>query len=80
MHECHWLNVPPVASCTTPLSGLVEMALFSSSAACLSSSGQQRSIPFDAGLTRDGSSSEATGTAHSTRCCYALCEALGAYQ
>ena len=35
----HLLTAPPVASCTTPLSGLVEMALFSSSAACFSSSG-----------------------------------------
>ncbi|KAL5493384.1 hypothetical protein EMCRGX_G014560 [Ephydatia muelleri] len=54
--ECHWLT-----SCTTPLSELVEMALFSSSAACLSSSGQQRSIAFDAGLTCDGLSSEQQG-------------------
>ncbi|KAL5500333.1 hypothetical protein EMCRGX_G011878 [Ephydatia muelleri] len=53
--ECHWL------CCTTLLSELVEMALFSSSAACLSSSGQQRSIAFDAGLTCDGSSSEQQG-------------------
>eukprot|EP00731_Ephydatia_muelleri_P027346 Em0019g219a len=37
------------ASFTTPLSELVEMALYSSSAACFS--GQQRSIAFDAGLT-----------------------------
>ncbi|KAL5517183.1 hypothetical protein EMCRGX_G002681 [Ephydatia muelleri] len=45
----------PAASFTTPLSELVEMALYSSSAACFS--GQQRSITFDAGLTCDGSSS-----------------------
>eukprot|EP00731_Ephydatia_muelleri_P017123 Em0010g221a len=49
-----------LASFTTPLSELVEMALFSSSAACLSSSGQ-RGIAFDAGLTCDGSSSEQQG-------------------
>eukprot|EP00731_Ephydatia_muelleri_P012455 Em0006g1349a len=44
------------ASCTTPLSGLAEMVLFSSSAA--SSSGvSDAAEEFDAGLTCDGSSS-----------------------
>eukprot|EP00731_Ephydatia_muelleri_P004733 Em0002g909a len=47
------------ASFTTPLSELVEMALYSSSAACFS--GQQRSIAFDAGLTYDRSSSGQQG-------------------
>eukprot|EP00731_Ephydatia_muelleri_P024205 Em0016g476a len=47
------------ASFTTPLSELVEMALYSSSAACFS--GQQRSIAFDAGLTCGRSLSEQQG-------------------
>ena len=45
----HLLTAPPVASCTTPLSGLVEMALFSSSAACFSSGvsdGTDTLMPF----------------------------------
>eukprot|EP00731_Ephydatia_muelleri_P007449 Em0003g1697a len=61
------------ASFTTPLSELVEMALYSSSAACFSgsllqpaqcllTSGSSRgSIPFDTGLTCYGSSSEQQG-------------------
>eukprot|EP00731_Ephydatia_muelleri_P012479 Em0006g1373a len=44
------------ASCTTPLSGLAEMILFSSSAAS-SSSVSDAAEEFDAGLTCDGSSS-----------------------
>eukprot|EP00731_Ephydatia_muelleri_P038287 Em0707g1a len=75
-----------------PLSGLVEMALFSNPAACFSSSGSvkctktsdsSRSITPGAGLTWEetkGPPSEQQGQFTAPRCCYPLLEALSAHQ